>query len=174
MKPIRLCCPSAWSTISGIFMRACAESKSAKITALVTGHPDTKGKQIAALWHSRKPRSIPMTRTKKHARQQGLSTPSTSACPIACLHKEYTLRAAKMGKHVLCEKPMAISSAECREMIAACAAANGKADDCLPRALRAHSRRGQTADRYRRDRRSASFRRLVRLQCPARRVAAPD
>jgi predicted dehydrogenase len=42
------------------------------------------------------------------------------------MHKEYTLRAAKMGKHVLCEKPMAISSAECREMIAGCAAAKVK------------------------------------------------
>ena len=36
------------------------------------------------------------------------------------MHKEYTIRAAKAGKHVICEKPMAISSAECREMIAAC------------------------------------------------------
>lgn len=26
------------------------------------------------------------------------------------MHKEYTLRSAKAGKHVLCEKPMAISS----------------------------------------------------------------
>src|ERR1039458_2250065 len=37
-------------TISDIFMRACAESKTAKITALVTGHPETKGKHYAALY----------------------------------------------------------------------------------------------------------------------------
>jgi predicted dehydrogenase len=36
------------------------------------------------------------------------------------MHKEFTIRSAQAGKHVLCEKPMAISSAECREMIAAC------------------------------------------------------
>ena len=36
------------------------------------------------------------------------------------MHKEYTLRAAKHGVHVLTEKPMAANSAECREMIAAC------------------------------------------------------
>jgi glucose-fructose oxidoreductase len=34
-------------------------------------------------------------------------------------HCEFTVRAAKAGVHVLCEKPMAVSVAECRQMIAA-------------------------------------------------------
>lgn len=42
------------------------------------------------------------------------------------LHAEYTIRAAKAGKHVLCEKPMAVSVAECDAMIAACRAAGRK------------------------------------------------
>ena len=42
------------------------------------------------------------------------------------MHKEYTIRAAKAGKHVLCEKPMANSAADCREMIDACKEAGRK------------------------------------------------
>ena len=40
------------------------------------------------------------------------------------LHAEQTVRAARAGKHVLCEKPMAISLDECQRMIDACAEHN--------------------------------------------------
>ena len=36
------------------------------------------------------------------------------------MHAEFVIRAAEAGKHVVCEKPMAISTQECAEMIAAC------------------------------------------------------
>jgi predicted dehydrogenase len=42
------------------------------------------------------------------------------------LHAEYTLRAARAGVHVLCEKPMAANSSEAERMIAACARAGVK------------------------------------------------
>ena len=36
------------------------------------------------------------------------------------MHKEYTIRGAEAGKHVICEKPMAVNAQEAEEMIAAC------------------------------------------------------
>ena len=36
------------------------------------------------------------------------------------MHREYVVRAANAGKHVWCEKPMAITEKECQEMIDAC------------------------------------------------------
>ena len=36
------------------------------------------------------------------------------------MHLEYTVRAANAGKHVFCEKPMAITAKECQAMIDAC------------------------------------------------------
>jgi predicted dehydrogenase len=111
-------------TISGIFMRACAKSQTAKITALVTGHPDTKGKRFADMY------GIPETSIYTYDQYDKLrDNPNVDAVYIGLpnsMHKEYTIRAAQLGKHVLCEKPMAISSAECRQMIDACRAAGRK------------------------------------------------
>lgn len=40
------------------------------------------------------------------------------------MHAEYSIRAAQAGKHVTCEKPMAMNVEECQQMIAACEKAN--------------------------------------------------
>jgi len=110
--------------ISDIFMRACAKSQTAKITALVTGHADTKGKKYAAMY------GIPETSIYTYETYDRLrDNKDVEAVYIGLpnsMHREYTIRAAQMGKHVLCEKPMAISSAECQQMIDACRTAKVK------------------------------------------------
>ncbi|RLQ91246.1 Gfo/Idh/MocA family oxidoreductase [Planomicrobium sp. Y74] len=42
------------------------------------------------------------------------------------LHKEWTMKAAAAGKHVLCEKPAALTEAEAEEMVAFCQSQNVK------------------------------------------------
>lgn len=42
------------------------------------------------------------------------------------MHVDFCIRAAKAGKHVICEKPMAVSVAECDAIIAACKKAGVK------------------------------------------------
>ena len=47
------------------------------------------------------------------------------------LHCEHVLEAAAQGKHVLCEKPMALSADECQRMIAACEKAGVHLEVCF-------------------------------------------
>ena len=42
------------------------------------------------------------------------------------MHAEYVIRAAKAGKHVICEKPMAVTVQECEQMMKACQLAGVK------------------------------------------------
>src|ERR1700727_2764515 len=102
-------------TISDIFMRACADSQTAKITALVTGHPDTKGVKYATMYGIPKT-SIYTYETFDRIRDNKDVDAVYVGLPNS-MHCEYAVRGAQAGKHVLCEKPMAISSAECRQMI---------------------------------------------------------
>ena len=102
---------------------AFGRAKFCKLAALVTGDAD-KGKRVARQY------GLAEKNVHTYAEFEKLKDdPAVQVVYIVLpngMHCEYTVRAAAMGKHVLSEKPMANSVAECDEMIAACAKANRK------------------------------------------------
>ena len=88
-----------FGTISDIFMRACAKTQTAKITALVTGHPETKGKKYAAMYGI--PESSIYTYETYDRLRDNKDVEAVYVGLPNSMHREYTVRAAQMGKHVL-------------------------------------------------------------------------
>jgi predicted dehydrogenase len=109
--------------IADHFLRGAAQSQQSKITALVSGHRD-KALRIAAQYN------VPTTSIYDYENFDRIAAnPAVDAVYVALpnsMHADYTIRAARAGKHVLCEKPMDVTSAQCRRMIAACRAARVK------------------------------------------------
>ena len=102
---------------------AFAASRHAKPVALVSGDR-AKALEIAHQY------DIPASAVLDYADYDKLAgMPEVQGVYIALpnsMHAEYTIRAARAGKHVLCEKPMANTVAECQSMIDACKAAGRK------------------------------------------------
>ena len=100
-----------------------ASSQRSKLVALVSGHRD-KAERMAREY------GVPLDSIYNYQNYDEIAhNPSIDAVYIALpnsMHAEYTIRAAQAGKHVLCEKPMATSSADCEKMIAASRKANRK------------------------------------------------
>jgi predicted dehydrogenase len=71
------------------------------------------------------PPSMAGARVSEHY-QEVLDDPAVEAVYVPLpngLHAEWTIRAAHAGKHVLCEKPLAVEPADARAMVDACEAA---------------------------------------------------
>jgi predicted dehydrogenase len=96
---------------------ALLKSKSSQLVAVVTGTP-AKGEK----W--RQQYGLAADKIYNYESfDQIVNDPSIDVVYIVLpngMHHEFTIRAAKAGKHVFCEKPMANTAQECREMIAAC------------------------------------------------------
>ena len=107
----------------GQIMPAFKDCKLAKPVALVSGHPDKARK--AAEQFGVDPKHI----YNYDSYDSMKDNPEIDVVYVVLpnsMHPEYTIRAAQAGKHVLCEKPMANSAADCRKMIDACRAAGKK------------------------------------------------
>ncbi|QEL17620.1 putative Rossmann-fold-type glycoside hydrolase [Limnoglobus roseus] len=95
---------------------AFAKCRLSKPVALVSGHPD-KAKKVAAVY------GIDPKNVYDYENYDTIAkNPQVDVIYVILpnsLHAEYTVRGLKAGKHVLCEKPMAATVAECERMIAA-------------------------------------------------------
>jgi predicted dehydrogenase len=100
-----------------------AASKHCRIAALVSGHPD-KAKKLAEQYQV-DPKNIYNYENYDSIKDN----PDVDVIYIVLpnsMHKDFTVRGFKAGKHIMCEKPMAVSAQECQEMIDAGKAAGKK------------------------------------------------
>lgn len=105
------------------FMPAVKEGTTGRIVALVSGHRDKAERQAAMYGVANS--AIYSYEEYDRIRDNKQIDAVYIALPNG-MHAEYTIRAAKAGKHVLCEKPMATSVADSQAMIDACRAADRK------------------------------------------------
>jgi predicted dehydrogenase len=107
----------------GQILPAFGATKKVRLAGLVSGDA-TKAAAVATLY------GVPAHSVYNYQNYESMrKNPDIDAVYVVlpnALHAEYTIRAAQSGKHVLCEKPMAVSSQECEQMIAACKMAERK------------------------------------------------
>jgi predicted dehydrogenase len=103
--------------------RAMKDCKLAKLVGGVTGTPEKVEKWIAE-------HGLEKANFYNYQNYDDLkNNPNIDAvyvCLPNAMHHEFVIRAAKAGKHVICEKPMSVTVKEAEEMIAACKKANVK------------------------------------------------
>src|SRR5215813_416961 len=93
---------------------AFARCEKSKVVAFVSGHPDKANK--LALRYGVNPKNIYNYQNYDSIKDN----PEVDIIYIVLpngMHAEYTVRGLQAGKHVLCEKPMANTPAECQQMI---------------------------------------------------------
>jgi predicted dehydrogenase len=102
---------------------AFAKCEKSKVVALVSGHPD-KAQKLAARY------GVSAKNIYNYQTYDTLKdNPEVDVIYVVLpnsMHPEYTVRGHQAGKHVLTEKPMATSAADCEAMIAAARTAGRK------------------------------------------------
>jgi predicted dehydrogenase len=102
---------------------AFAKCEKSKVVALVSGHPDKANK--LAQRYGVNPKNIYNYNNYDSLKENGEIDVIYIVLPNG-MHAEYTVRGHQAGKHVLCEKPMANTPAECQQMIDAAKKAGRK------------------------------------------------
>jgi glucose-fructose oxidoreductase len=102
---------------------ALRQTKLCYLAGVVTGHPE-KAEKWAATYDLNKKNIYNYENLEQIADNAEIDIIYVVTPPA--LHPEFVIRAAKAGKHVISEKPMAPSVADCDRMIAACKAAKVK------------------------------------------------
>src|SRR6184192_3361513 len=93
---------------------AFAKCEKSKVVAFVSGHPDKANK--LAMRYGVNPKNIYNYQNYDTIKDN----PEVDIIYIVLpngMHAEYTVRGLQAGKHVLCEKPMANTPAECQQMV---------------------------------------------------------
>jgi predicted dehydrogenase len=102
---------------------AFSESRRAKLVALVSGTPEKL--DVVAKQYGIKPEACYSYDRFEELKNNREVKVVYIVLPNG-MHREYTERAAAIGKHVLCEKPMSVSAKDAEAMVAACKVANVK------------------------------------------------
>ncbi len=102
---------------------AFAQCEKSKVVALVSGHPDKANK--LALRYGVNPKNIYNYENYDSIKDNSEVDIIYIVLPNS-MHAEYTIRGVQAGKHVLSEKPMANTPAECQSMIDAARKADRK------------------------------------------------
>src|SRR5689334_7972105 len=102
---------------------ALRQTKKCYLAGVVTGHPE-KGVKWAADYNLDKKNVYTYDNLERIADNRDIDIVYVVTPPA--LHPDFAIRVAKAGKHVISEKPMATSVADCDRMIAACKAAKVK------------------------------------------------
>ncbi len=96
---------------------ALQKTKYCRLTGIVTGHP-AKAEQWKAQYQ------IPDRNIYNYDTMEKMAdNPDIDVVYVVtpnALHAEHSIKAAKAGKHVLCEKPMEVSVEKCQQIIDAC------------------------------------------------------